>query len=587
MLINKLEVVCGKTSEVIREITFKKGVNIIIDRKLKAGEKGESNSIGKTTSLRAIDFCLGAQSAQIFYRDSEKNVPDENVKNFLEFQDVFFRLSLSRNDGRELILERGINNYFKINGLELSNWKNYVSALQGELFYIQAKNPSARQLLSKFLRYKGEAAEKTFKFLNQNAQDKTYELVFSILFHSGISPEFLERKSKLTKKIADLEKKRKALMPQGKTLKSQNELIRITKDGINKLENQKEKFQLEEKHKNLSEELGSINKRLEEANSKAAAIRYKLKTLRKNKEDLLNSISKIPVDVLKSLYDQANSNLPVLKTKFEELLGFHESMISDRMELINENINFYEKHLPEIEQEVSAVSKEKSKLLSIISKQGGFKDYDQINESLFTKYQKLGELEKLIKLVDEVDKGIKESALELKDIEKEIDKSDIGLNDNICQFNNYFSEISQSLYDENYVFGFEYNKKKGYRTFGITSENQNVGHGRKKGETMCFDWAYIKFLDHIGLDFPQFVLYDGIEDIDSNKIDAIYKALNKTSGQFIWALLREKADLVDPNFIEQHTVLELAKDNKFFRIENRNPSKKWNSAEPAEMKEHN
>ncbi|EEA8599542.1 DUF2326 domain-containing protein, partial [Salmonella enterica subsp. enterica] len=53
----------------IREIDFHLGVNLIIDKSVeKTSETG--NSVGKTTALRAIDFCLGAKQDS-FYIDPE------------------------------------------------------------------------------------------------------------------------------------------------------------------------------------------------------------------------------------------------------------------------------------------------------------------------------------------------------------------------------------------------------------------------------------------------------------------------------------------------------------------------------------
>ena len=51
-------------SKVIREITFHKGINLIIDDSKEEHITG--NSVGKTTVLKLIDFCLGAKAKNIF-----------------------------------------------------------------------------------------------------------------------------------------------------------------------------------------------------------------------------------------------------------------------------------------------------------------------------------------------------------------------------------------------------------------------------------------------------------------------------------------------------------------------------------------
>ena len=58
-------------SKVIREIPFKKGINLIVDE---TGNQPTGNSVGKTTVLKLIDFCLGAEAKGIYLDpESRKN----------------------------------------------------------------------------------------------------------------------------------------------------------------------------------------------------------------------------------------------------------------------------------------------------------------------------------------------------------------------------------------------------------------------------------------------------------------------------------------------------------------------------------
>ncbi|HBO75101.1 MAG TPA: DUF2326 domain-containing protein, partial [Marinilabiliales bacterium] len=57
----------------IREILFHKGINLIIDE-TKSKDKTESgNSVGKTTVLRLIDFCLDGSGSNIYIDPEFKN----------------------------------------------------------------------------------------------------------------------------------------------------------------------------------------------------------------------------------------------------------------------------------------------------------------------------------------------------------------------------------------------------------------------------------------------------------------------------------------------------------------------------------
>ena len=53
-----LSITCG--GQVLRKITFKAGLNLILDKPTVSGKQSSGNNVGKTTVLRLIDFCLGS-----------------------------------------------------------------------------------------------------------------------------------------------------------------------------------------------------------------------------------------------------------------------------------------------------------------------------------------------------------------------------------------------------------------------------------------------------------------------------------------------------------------------------------------------
>ena len=68
--------IIAKGEEVIRTLTFQKGLNLIIDQTPEDDIKTTGNNIGKTTVLKLIDFCLGAKP-HIIYSDTENKKDDE------------------------------------------------------------------------------------------------------------------------------------------------------------------------------------------------------------------------------------------------------------------------------------------------------------------------------------------------------------------------------------------------------------------------------------------------------------------------------------------------------------------------------
>ena len=56
--------------DIIREINFRLGINLIVDETPNTQGKETGNNVGKTTVLMLIDFCLGANINHI-YTDPE------------------------------------------------------------------------------------------------------------------------------------------------------------------------------------------------------------------------------------------------------------------------------------------------------------------------------------------------------------------------------------------------------------------------------------------------------------------------------------------------------------------------------------
>jgi uncharacterized protein YydD (DUF2326 family) len=92
MFIKNLKI--SKGSETIRNIEFRKGINLIVDESV---GKITGNNVGKTTVLKLIDFCFGAK-AKIIWEDPEnKRQVYSLVKNYLVENKILITLCLTEN----------------------------------------------------------------------------------------------------------------------------------------------------------------------------------------------------------------------------------------------------------------------------------------------------------------------------------------------------------------------------------------------------------------------------------------------------------------------------------------------------------
>ena len=134
--------------------------------------------------------------------------------------------------------------------------------------------------------------------------------------------------------------------------------------------------------------------------------------------------------------------------------------------------------------------------------------FSEINE----KYRLKGEYENTISQINEVDSVLEEIENELENIDQYLYSSTFQekLKKQITKFNKYFSSVSYELYGERYALTYDIinNKKTNKPVYKFSTFNSNMSSGKKQGEILCFDLAYIMFADEEGISCLHFLLND-------------------------------------------------------------------------------
>jgi len=163
-------------SHVIRNIKFHKGINLIVD-----SSEGHitGNSVGKTTVLKLIDFCLGANPKNIYEDPESKKEIYKLVKDYLVENNILITLCLTENldneDAQNIIIKRNFlsrnKTIRKINDVSYIE-EAFESKLTKLLFPEHtAKKPTFRQIISHNIRYKDLSINNTLKTLDRYTSD--------------------------------------------------------------------------------------------------------------------------------------------------------------------------------------------------------------------------------------------------------------------------------------------------------------------------------------------------------------------------------------------------------------------------------
>lgn len=573
MFLKSLQIINGKKSSVIREIPFRNGINLIVDE---SEESITGNNIGKTTVLKLIDFCFGANKNNVWQDPENPKEVYALVKNFLVDNEVLVVLTLSNSldskEENEVVIERNFLSAQKtvirrINGQQYID-EEFENALK-ELFFpnLVAEKPSFRQIISHNIRYKDLSINNTLKTLDKFTSDAEYETLYLYL----LGCEFNEgnQKQGILQNIRQEDNFKKRL-EKFQTKSAYETTLSLIENDIEELNIKKSKLNLNENFESDLNKLNEIKYEINKLSSEISKINIRKELIIEAKNDLEAHKSEIDLPQLEQIYNQATDILGELQKSFENMVNYHNQMITEKAKFINNELPNLEQKLEQKHKQLEVLLSKESKLSKLIAKSDSFEELELLISELTEKYRIKGEYENTIQQLQEVEDNLNSYNSELKEIDEALfsDEFEEKVKTQLNKFNKYFSSVSEYLYDEKYALKYEkVTNRKGQRLYKFSAFNTNFSSGKKQGEISCFDIAYILFARNEEIPSMDFLLNDKKELMHDNQLVKIAQFVNENNIQFVASILKDKlpVELNNPdNFI-----LELSEDNKLFRIENK------------------
>ncbi|WP_230592199.1 DUF2326 domain-containing protein [Mycoplasma mycoides] len=93
----------------------------------------------------------------------------------------------------------------------------------------------------------------------------------------------------------------------------------------------------------------------------------------------------------------------------------------------------------------------------------------------------------------------------------------------------------------------------------------NHSSGKKQGEIICYDLAYIQFADHFNINCLHFLLNDKKELMSDNQLIGVSNYLLNSNAQLIISILKDK--IPDEVWKNSNVVLELSQKDKLFKFD--------------------
>jgi uncharacterized protein YydD (DUF2326 family) len=552
----------------IREILFHKGMNLIVDETLiNSSQQITGNSVGKTTVLRLVDYCFGADGKNI-YKDTEfEKQPNTKIENFLKTNKIIITISIVDNldlgSNRITIKKNFLQRSDKlqqVNGENIINDKEFDKKLKELIFKSEVEKPTFRQIISKNIRDEKNKLSNIVKLLHNTTRPEEYEALY--LFWLGIDTDNSNRKELLAKEKTREESFQKRLKKEGE-LSLIEQRLAIINEKIEDLNKKKKSFNLNENYNLEIEKLNGIKLQINRNATELSRLEIRKDLINESIEDLEQEYTAIDTSQIKSLYEKAKSFIPNLQVSFEDTVKFHNDLVSEKLEFIRMELPQLGERIKDVGVEILNLRGEEEKLTNSINKSIILEDFEIVILDLNKFYEQKGSLDKQKEYWISSQEKLERIEQELKSINDDISSKDYQIQNRITEFNKLFTKMSNELYGEEYLLSSQKNDK-GYDLI-VTNLQGNSGTGKKKGQIAAFDFAYIQFADQTDTKCLHFIMHDQLETVHDNQLNTIIEVATKINGQYIVPILRDKI----PNNIDINNfkVISLSQEDKLFKIE--------------------
>lgn len=474
MILNKLY----SDKEFFRDIEFEdNNINIILGKKTTKDNKKTFNGVGKTLSLRLIDFCLGSS----------------NIKSLQKLDDWNFSLDFTLGNKTYTSTRNSTNQKEIILNNEENSIKDFKYFMESNLFYFEDeyKNLSYRNLISRFMRIP------PYGYLEWDqckAKEQVDAKSLSSAFLLGLNLKLADEKIRLKEKIKQL-KDNKKLIEKDEDIKSiVTEGIDISVS-INNLKKEIEDLEESISKFNISEEYNDIKLEVDDLKYEKNDLLNQI-TLYESRLKNINESLKVKIDVdsqeVINLYENSKLILPeMIKKSLNEVSDFHSKLLESRQTRLRKDREKIDKELKTIKQDLESINKSINENSKYLRETGSISEYEALQNKLTDMKLKLQKTESYNKIINGITEKINDLNVEFAKANASTDKWLIENQTNIENISNKFKEYIEYIYDDKKEAGISIKNNNGDNKTRFTIEPMVSGEGSmgiNKVKIFCMDF---------------------------------------------------------------------------------------------------
>lgn len=549
----------------VREVAFRRGINLIVDETSSSDRRASGNSVGKTTVLRLIDFCLGGDGKNI-YQDTEFKTSNAAVESFLTENNVVITLTLVEHfedSSGAVVIKRNFlcrnKKIQSINGQPYPNPKEFQSTLKRLIFKSESEQPTFRQIISKNIRDEKHKLTNTIRVLAPNVvTEASYETLH--LFWLGIDGD--QSKEALVRD-RNLEEKLQARLRKQSNPPQISQALLLVNNKIEDLERKKASFNLNEEFEADLNELNTVRSSISSVSMRISRLDLRRQLIHESAESVEEGRATIDLSQTAALYERSRVLIPHLQRSFDDVVKLHNAMMEKRLAFITEEVPALEKELGQLRRELQRLLKQERTLIEDVRKRGTIDELDEIITMLNASYEQKGRLEEQSNLWRASEEALKGIDDQLAKINEGLSDKDSLINARISLFNQYYAVLSERLTGNAALLSAE--QRGDFLIFSVSNIEGNPGTGSKKSQMAAFDLAYIQFADTLDLPCLHFILQDQIENVHANQItNLLTEIVDEVNCQYVLPVLRDKLP-VDLE-LSSMEILCLSQQDRLFKV---------------------
>lgn len=485
--------------ESFKEVNFKDGFNIIYADKVSDSSDGDSrNGLGKTMLLNIINYCLGSGLPKKLDKD--------------ELKDWTFGINIELN-GKEYSIQRKIitPNYVYVEG-DVSNWQhkpeetsadeihefkidNYNEILGRLIFDVNTSSfddlkyvPSFRNLMSYFTRTDVVAFNDPFRHFSRQP---TWSIQVANGYLLGLNWRDAARLQEILKQ-KDVFAKLKSASKEGildgftgSVGELESEEVRLN-SSYKTVETKLASFQVHEQYYEVQTEANELTATVHGLLNK---INLNEQILTKYRESFLAEKDLSPQEV-EGLYSQVGVNFnDTIVRKLDEVQSFHQQIIENRKEYLQEEVEKLEKSIKEAKKEIEQLSTKKADLMLILESHGALEEYSNLQNRATKMKHQIEEIRSSIQRINDFNNRLSDIKVSIEELLKNLRLDYQERKSVVSDAIEAFNSNSQYLYSQSGILAIDVTDN-GYK-FNVDIKRAD-SDGISNMKVFCYDLTLVE-----------------------------------------------------------------------------------------------